>query len=370
MPEIARGLTANVATALRGGGVAPPKSEWAALIESADREGVLPLLFDAAVAARWDAGLVAAMRPLVAAETALAMVREVELRRLLTGLAAHSLTPILFKGAHLAFTTYPSPDRRPRVDTDLLIRDADREAVRECLDALGYEPGANVSGEVAFAQFPYWRIDASGARHTIDVHWRIANPKAFADRLTYDDLMRDAVTMPRLGSNAIAPSPVLALLVACLHRTAHHGTSMRLLWLYDIHLLTACLAASDWDEIVAVAADRGLSATLAAGLDAACRMLGTAVPSDALDQLRLDAADTDDDVRTFLESHPAKIQVAFSDWKRLEGWQARACFLREHLFPSPFYMRQHYNTSSSVALPLLYAHRIVAGGVKWIRRVE
>jgi hypothetical protein len=370
MPQVADRLTSTLAAALRRGGDAPGASEWPALLECAEREGVLPLLSDVAVAARWDGRLIAALRPFVAAETALTIVRERELVRVLDALAANDVEPLLIKGAHLAFTIYPSADRRPRVDTDLLIKDSDREATGEALDSLGYARSAKITGEVAFGQSDYWRIDESGARHTVDVHWRIANPLAFADRLAYDDLIRDAIAIPRLGANAFAPSDVFALLIACLHRTAHHGTCLRLIWLYDIHLLAGRLSALEWDEVVTLAARCGLSATVVDGLDAASALLGTVVPSEAVDRLRLDGADTDTDVRAFLTSHPAKIDVALSDWKRLHGWPARARFLREHLFPSAVYMRQHYNRSSSVALPLLYAHRIVAGGVKWIRRVE
>ena len=161
---------------------------------------------------------------------------------MLASLAAAGITPLLLKGAHLAFTLYRSPDRRPRLDTDLLINEKDRDGLKTCLASLGYRPTPHVTGEVAFTQFHYRRIDESGASHALDVHWRIAVPKLFADRLTYDDLSRDAVAVPRLGPHALAPSPPLALLVACLHRTAHHGTTTRLLWLYDIHLLATTLS--------------------------------------------------------------------------------------------------------------------------------
>lgn len=369
MPED-HGLTSVLAAAVRGAGECPPVSEWPAWLERAEHEGVLPLLFDAASAAHWQSRFMAMLRPFVAAEAALAIVRERELTGVLEWLASRRVTPLLIKGAHVALTLYPSADRRPRADTDLLIAERDRNAAHAALEACGYARDAKVSGEVAFAQAQYSRIDRSGARHTIDLHWRIANPKAFRDRLTYDDLLEDAVALAHAGRDVLVPSPVNALLIACLHRTAHHGTCMRLIWLYDIHLLTKRLSYAEWEDVVTLSARRGLSAIVDAGLDAASTMFGWSAPSDVIDRLRLDAAATDADVRTFLESDPAKIDVALSDWRRLSDWPTRARFLREHLFPSPWYMRQHYNTSSSVALPVLYAHRIVAGGVKWLRRVE
>jgi hypothetical protein len=328
---------------------------------------VLPLLADAAAAARWDHELIAAMRPSVMAERALAIVRELELRRVLSALADHGVTPLLLKGAHLAFALYPSPDRRPRLDTDLLINERDRPIVRRCLEGLDYVPGATVTGDVAFAQFQVWRIDESGARHTIDVHWRIANPKAFADRLTHDELRRDAVPVPRLGSNAFGPSAVHALLLACLHRTAHHGTSTRLVWLYDIHLLARQLSERGWIELANLARDRGVAPVLASGLEASAEKIGTVIPDAIVNQLRVDAADTDADVLGFLSGPQSQMHVAVSDWKRIRSWRARVRFACEHLFPAPGYMRDRYQIRSQAALPFLYAHRLATGSVKWLR---
>jgi Uncharacterised nucleotidyltransferase len=369
MPEAADRLTDTLlSAALRGRPLpTPPRAAWPALLASAGAHGVLPLLADAAAAAKWDRDLLAAMRPSVAAETALAMLREAELRRVLASLNAAGVTPLLFKGAHLAFTLYPSPDRRPRLDTDLLIKEADRDALRQCLMACGYGPVPHVTGEVAFTQFQYKRVDESGASHTLDIHWRIAVPKAFADRLSYDELMCDAVAVPRLGPHAFAPSRPLALVVACLHRTAHHGTTTRLLWLYDIHLIASQLTAGDWDVIVQRAQSCGLTPVVAAGLEHAAERLDTPVPSSVLDRLHAGAAATDPDVLLFLDGAPPQMQVAISDWRRISGPRARIRFLQEHLFPPASYIRHRYGISSRFALPFLYAHRAVRGAVKWLK---
>jgi len=369
MPEAIDSLTdAFLASALRGGRLpTPPRAEWPALLASAGDHGVLPLLADAAAAAHWDVDLVAAMRPSVAAETALAMLRERELRRVLSSLAAAGVTPLLLKGAHLAFTLYPSPDRRPRLDTDLLIREGDRGAVKACLAALGYGQAPFVTGEVAFTQFQYCRADESGASHTLDIHWRIAIPKVFAERITYDDLRRDAVAVPRLGPHALAPSPPLALVVSCLHRTAHHGTSTRLLWLYDIHLLAAALSERDWDVVVEHTLSSGLAPVVLAGLEHATTRLGTPIPPSVRERLDAGAAATEPDVLVFLRGTPPQMQVAISDWRRIAGARARLRFLREHLFPPASYMRHRYGTAATAALPFLYLHRAVTGAVKWLK---
>jgi hypothetical protein len=370
MPEIADDLIDTLlAAAIRGAAPAlPPKSAWPMLIAAAQREGVLPLLADAAESAHWAPEFIAAIRPFIMAEAALAIVGERELRAALDALAQDGVLPLLIKGAHLAFDVYPSPDRRPRLDVDLLIQVSDRERVARCVERLGYVPAARVTGDVAFGQCQYWRTDRTGATHTIDVHWRVANPKAFADRLTYDELRSHAVTLPRLGAHAFAPSASFALLIACIHRTAHHGTTTRLVWLYDIHLLAARLSEREWTALVEIAEARGLAPVVAAGLEDAREKLDTPVPEDLLERLHSHVNATDADVLAFLDGPLPQMQIAVSDWKRIRGWRARARFLREHLFPPPMYVQERYKSTSHVMLPLFYAHRIAAGSVKWLRR--
>lgn len=346
---------------------APPPGDWTALITAAHEHGVLPLL--AARAARHgpNAGFAAAMRPAVAANTALELVRHREGRRLFSAFARAGVAPLLLKGTHLAYSLYDAPELRPRIDTDLLVRDDEFDALRGALSAAGYAAVPHVTGDVAFGQFQYSRTDESGARHTIDLHRRIANPLAFAGRLTYEELAADADALPALAPNARGPAPWRALILACVHRTAHHGTSSRLIWLYDIHLLAGRLSDPEWDGIVAAAARKGLAPVIAAGLTDAADAFATALPPDLIERLRAHYASADADVVAFLERPPSLLRVAASDWRRLRSWRDRVRFLREHLFPSPSYIRHRYGIRSTVALPFLYAHRIVFGLVAMLK---
>ena len=75
------------------------------------------------------------------------------------------------------------------------------------------------------------------------------------------------------------PSPVDALLMACLHRVAHHDFEQPF-WIEDIHLL-----ASRFDRGVAglrCARARSIRALCLQGLRAAGELFQTAVPLDVL----------------------------------------------------------------------------------------
>src|SRR5262249_30430235 len=156
---------------------------------------------------------------------------------------------------HLAYTHYARPDLRPRVDTDVLISADARAQVDALLDRLGYERAANVTGELVSAQTFHVKRRGDAIVHAVDVHWQVATPLVSANVRTSAELLARSVPLGQLGPSACAPADVHALLIACVHRVAHHTESVvRLKWLYDIDLIARGLDARAWDELVTLAA--------------------------------------------------------------------------------------------------------------------
>jgi hypothetical protein len=324
----------------------------------------VPLAALAASNAGWSDGFADAIRPRCAAEAALSAVRARELRTVLDALHAAGTRPLLIKGAALEWTHYPAAGTRPRADTDLLIDEADRDAVRGAVEALGYQPLAHVTGDVAFTQFHYWRIDDAGARHALDVHWRIVNPRIVSDRIPYGDLYPTRVRVPQLGPYAYAPANTDALQIACLHRSAHHRDSDLLIWLCDIHLLASALTRAEWMRTVESTVQRGLDEFVAAGLDRAARRFNTSIPAEHRERLARAGLSSRDGISPFAPGR-AGIHLLLSDLRHTAGWTNRLRFLREHLLPPPAYMAHRYRTSNRAVLPFLYVHRILAGARKF-----
>jgi hypothetical protein len=343
----------------------PAADDWPAWLEAATRHGVLPLLFDRARSLAWDSALLERMRVAAAADTAVALAQVRELRSVLDGLAGARIDALLIKGAHLGLSHYASPALRPRRDTDLLIHDGHRDAAAACLQALGYEPLHHVTGDVAFLQRPFWRIDDAGCRHGVDLHWRIANPRAFSERLTWEALYGARASLPAGGPHAFGLSTPHALIVACIHRSAHHANSDRLIWLFDIRVLAASLSDAGWDNVVTISAGAGIAPVVADGLRSAAALVRAPVPADVLRRLG-DGLPADPDLAPFVEGRQTPVGVLVSDWRRLTGWRCRTIFLREHLFPDPAYIFLKYGVRSRAALPFLYAHRLVTGARKWL----
>jgi len=227
-----------VAAALRGD-EGPPLAADA--VDAAIAEAVAPLLAASAAASTLDAPSRARLRAHVYGSTIHAAALDDELRRLLSRLAAGGLTPIVFKGAHLAHAVYATPSLRPRADTDLLIAPSQRRAIVDALAAAGYTPSALTSGTLILGQFLHQKTLGPGVVHYVDVHWRAAAPLVFADAFDAASIAAAAVPIPGLGSAARGPAAPDALALACVHVVAHHWPEASLRWLYDLHLLAAAL---------------------------------------------------------------------------------------------------------------------------------
>ncbi len=257
-------------------------SDIDAFCASAEAHGVLPLVADRMRMTRAAApgALAARVAHLAEQHAVLDLARESALRAALAALDEAGLQPLVFKGAHLAYRDYARPDLRPRVDSDVLIPPDHRarDAAHRALSALGYDSAPHVGGDFVMTQRMYVLRDGAHVRHAVDAHWRIATPQAFSRVLLHEELVRDAERIPRLGAAARGPSGPHALLIACLHRVAHHAGFDCLIWLCDIDRVARRLTADEWDRFVGLARDRQLRAVCAAGLSGAAEQLRTPVP--------------------------------------------------------------------------------------------
>jgi hypothetical protein len=330
---------------------------------AADRHGVTPLLAERlSECAALPPALASRVRQLVQQYVATDLLQETALRECVDALAAAGEVALLIKGALLAYTHYPRPDLRPRIDTDLLIAVARRPAVDTILTRLGYEADVRASSDFVLYQQTYVKPLPDGEAHVIDVHWRLSNPEVFRSVLTFDEMNAASIAVPALGNAARGLSDVHALLVACVHRVAHHRDDERLIWLYDIHLLASRLNAEEWAEVASLAADRRVMAVCASGLQRASRHFGTAIPDTFTDH-----AGGDDEVTAkYLEPHRAQVNAVVDDLRSLPTWADRVRLMREYAFPPRRYMREIYAPASASPLPWLYVRRMVFGARRWL----
>jgi len=298
---------------------------------------------------------------------AIERARCAELTQVFEALGDASLNCLILKGTGLAYTAYASPELRPRIDTDLLFEDrmsAERAIALLC--RRGYETGDAVSGEVVATQRTLhkalaWPAETLRARSVLDIHWKASNQPVFAAALPYRELAQASQPVARLGPHARTLGSVHALLLACVHRARHETNAMQdqLIWLYDIHLLALGLSDEQWHALLKSATRAGVASEVHAGLVQARAWLGTPLPSLAMERLQAAAAAE----QTWLAPLWARLSPQLrAELRALRAlaWAERFTYLREHLAPSPDYMRARYGRGSGV-LPVLYVKRAARG---------
>jgi Uncharacterised nucleotidyltransferase len=295
------------------------------------------------------------------------LARVAELKRLLRALARGGQLPLLLKGAHLAYSHYARPYLRPKPDTDLLVPPHAREPVRRIVLDLGYQLCPAIPGELVIAQATFQKRRGGRLLHTVDVHWKIFNTLPFAHVLTYDDLAGRAVAVPSLDPSARGLSSVDALVLAAVHRIAHHFDSDHLIWLYDIDLIARGLTHEEWREFAALVHARKVAAVCRRSLQRAADRFGTNVPAWVFTELPSgDAAQSERTARYL--ARRTHLGVVLYDLRTLSRWRDRWRLVREHAFPPAAYIRSVYAPSSAAPLPLLYARRLLQGGRKWLKK--
>lgn len=295
------------------------------------------------------------------------LAAEIELRRLLKAFDESGIQVLVIKGSHLAYSHYARPDLRARIDSDLLVGRAQRDAAVRVLEGLGYVGDTKPSGELTATQQLYALTKHGADVHLVDLHWRLASPQVFAHVLGFEELFAASESIPLLAPYARGPSSVHALLIACMHQVAHHNDEPhKLKWSYDIHLIGSRLDEREWNDFLRVASERSVAAVCREGLADAVRWLHTAVPAWVLAHPRL-VSHTPERTAEYLRPR-APARVVLDDLRALRTWSERWRLMREHLFPSRDYMRTIYAPSSRIPLPAIYLLRILGGARRWLRR--
>ena len=341
--------------ALAGEAAAWPDALEAAELQALVEHGVIPLVYRAAhVPALRDAAIRAA---------GVELHRRENLREVLAALAARGVEVLILKGSALAYEIYDSPELRPRGDTDLLIRRESLEATREALQSLGFQETPGSGDEHGVQQAVFTR----GA-HMYDVHWAIANTPVFAGALPFDDLLARSVALPGISEHARGLSHVDALLLACIHRVAHHHDSDRLIWLVDIALLRDRMSEAEHADFWRLAADRRLVAVCARAVELADEWLSRPRRFRAEDYLSPEEVARYEVSRVFMNRRLRRGRKLAANLRALP-WSARARRLWQLAFPPRTFMERSFGTRSRLALPWLYVYRGARGLARLFRRV-
>jgi hypothetical protein len=334
----------------------------ARFVASIQEHGIGPLVYARLNGDSWPVH--ASLRDAAIRAAAMESLRLADLRSVLSAFAGGGIRVVIIKGTGLAYDLYESPELRPRGDTDLLIAETDVEAVQRLMHGLGYESRLTSGDTLAVRQQSFVR-----AGHVYDVHWDVSNSAVVRDALPFDALIRRAIAVPHIGPEALAPSHVDALLLACLHRVAHHHDNERLIWLYDIHLLRESMSHEEHGRFWRLAAERRIVTICERSIDLADAWFATSAHDRAADWLSDDERTRIEPSAAFLDRDRRRASVLRGDLQSL-GWRSRLRRLRELALPPVAFMRQSFPSAPAVALPALYVWRGARGVFRLLKRVR
>jgi hypothetical protein len=184
-----------------------------------------------------------------------AMQREGELRRLLDALAARDIHPVVFKGAVLASTIYPSPGCRPMGDIDLWVTHAEMPGAIAALEALGYHLREKEARPHALTQATDGEVQmlpSQPGQGLVELHWGVFAGEWLARTTAIDRTgVRERIAPIALsGRPAFQLAPEDALIQVAVHLGINHQMSVNgLRSLVDIALLVQRRPV-DWAVVI------------------------------------------------------------------------------------------------------------------------
>ncbi len=259
---------------------------------------------------------------------------------------------LVVKGEALAQTLYP-PATRARTDIDLWVAPKQFDLTRQLLISLGLIAENNAFGALIL---PEQRMIDPGGQVVIDLHLALFSRPALARSIQFEEIFRSGQSLPGLQTIR-APNKADAIVIAALHRVAHHAFERnRTIWLLDFVLL---------------ATDR---ANILGAIQSARKIGAIALLRDAIlsTQIRFNIQLVEP--ITLLDSDPLRYeplaalleprgQIAtwWLDLKLIPEWRLRLQYLGELFFPPENYLAQRNQNQSKLNQIAAYWKRIWRG---------
>jgi len=189
------------------------------------------------------------------AAVAQAEVQRRELQRVLEALAAQGVVPILFKGAALAHTVYPSPACRVMGDLDVWVIADEMPKAQVALERLGYVESSKPKRPLALRRLMRHELPMVGTRPglgLVELHWSAFGGEWFRQAACVDlaGVRARAAPLRVAGQPALVMSPEDSLIQLAAHLAVNHSlASPWLRTLADVTLLVRKQGV-DWSSVV------------------------------------------------------------------------------------------------------------------------
>ena len=265
--------------------------DWSALLQTALRHGVMPLLYrslNTACAEAVPKVFLEQLRAAFYANAAHNALLTKELLKLLRLLEMHGMPALPFKGPVLAASIYGNLALRQFGDLDILIREQDAERAREILLSNGYRRFTQISAAHAAAFHrarKVYELVRQDEKVLVELHWAITswtfffplNPEHLWERLETGSFEDTPVrTLP----------PEDLLLILCVHGAKHYWSKLG--WICDVAELLRAHPGLKWTALLLQAKQLGGRRILFLGLFLAHVLLDAGLPEEVWKEINAD----------------------------------------------------------------------------------
>ena len=248
-----------VLSLLKNDPVRPPRAtmgQWRELLHILKSHWIIPLLY-------WQAGrlpdefrppapVMDQMRGVFQWSRVRSLHMEKQLREITTAFETEGVRLLILKGPAYGKTVYPDLALRPGSDLDLLVLPEAYLKSRGIMERIGYKCEFNI-----FEGFKDFYCEENFSSPTnpkemlpICFHWELHNFFGTKRGNIVQAFVKNASKVGTPNLNFWILNPVDALIHAALHLLTHHSEDLRLLWIYDIALLSQRLEVpEDWEML-------------------------------------------------------------------------------------------------------------------------
>jgi hypothetical protein len=216
-----------------------------------------------------------------------AELHRAELSAALACLAGSGITPVLFKGAALAYTAYPDPACRPMGDLDLWVTAEAMPAARAALAAMGYAEHGKDDRPLAIQAQMFGEVQLVGrapGQGLIELHWGVFDGEWLQRTAAIDHpgILCRARPTRIAGCAAWTMAPEDALIQLAVHLAVNHQMAYPgIRGLLDVALLSRAETVN-WSELAPRAQGWRVAAATWQVLAMTDDLLGLAGASEAI----------------------------------------------------------------------------------------
>jgi len=258
------------------------RAAWQPLVEEATAHGVLGVISPVLARTQMPPAVRADVERRIAVQATWQEHQRGSLETIIGRLAAAQVRVCVLKGVALADRVYAYPEQRPSMDIDLLVAPDDIDRASAVLQAAGCEGDPDSTAAYLRSHGHHLHFTQRG-QPDIELHFHtysgfgvVLPASALLERAHEHRLEREAVLVPSVEDE-------------CLYLSAHAAghSFIRLLWLYDLKLLTLRFSP-DWSLVFGRAHTAGLGTAVSYAARLLGEWLGVRIPdSSRRDHMRV-----------------------------------------------------------------------------------